>query len=332
MKVFEVCLTNYCNFKCDYCISDKTRGFDKFSEPLKLDSNGSLLLHDKELSAEEVAKRAKMLSDKGVEYLELYVKAEHEKWVASSHLKHDYTDWLNFDKLLDFIRTNLSDNWIINLTGGEPLYYPKVEDLITRIAETNIVLITTNASLIKSKAALLNIPRDKLFFRIGYHPEFRNLETFKKNMEYIIANNFQYVINYVAHPKYYENESNTYSEHINFLIDNEYQFEITPFEGKYEGKSYPKLRGKRNEIEEYLFGPSDKYRQIHSPMGVSFLMCEPNGKVFECQGKGELLGDVYENTLNLKKIQHSPCFSYKGCYTARSANTYLETFFSTKLG
>ena len=332
MKVFEVCLTNYCNFKCDYCISDKTRGLDKFSEPLKLDENGYLLLHDKDLSADEKNKRAKMLEDHGQAYLDAYVQSEHDNWMTNRHLKHDYTDWLNFDHLISFVRENLHDNWIINLTGGEPLYYPKIEYLIGKLVETNIVLITTNASLIRSKPELLKMPRNKLFFRIGYHPEFRNLDTFKKCMEYVIDHNFQYVINYVAHPKYYENESNEYKKHLDLLIDNQYQYEITPFEGKYNGRSYPSGRYGRSAIEEELFGSTDKHRQIHSPMGTSFLMCEPNGEIFECQGKNELLGDVYENRINFKKVQHSLCFSYKGCHTSKSANTYLTTFFGSKLG
>jgi len=332
VKVFEVCLTNYCNFRCEYCISDKTRGADKFSEPLKLDSEGNLLVHDKELSSEEVAKRVRMLAEEGQGALDSYVQAEHDAWYANRHLKHDYTDWLNFDALIAFVRNNLTSDWVINLTGGEPLYYPKIEDLIVELVKTNAVLLTSNASLVRNKPSLLEIPRDKLYFRVGYHPEYRNLETFVKCIDYLVENNFKYVINYVAHPKYYEDSCEDYKKHIDLLIEHQYQYEVTPFEGNYNGKSYPSMRFNRSEQEQYLFGPTDQYKQVHSPMGTSFLMCEPNGKIFECQGKGSQLGDVYDNAVKLAKVQHSPCFSFKGCYTARSANTYLDTFFGSKLG
>lgn len=332
MKVFEVCLTNYCNFKCEYCISDSSRGSSKFSEPLKLDENGDLLIHANELSIEEKNKRSQMLIDHGQEYLDEYVQSEHDKWIERRHLKHEYGDWLNFDKLISFVKTNLYNNWLINLTGGEPLYYPKVEQLISKLTETNIVLVTTNASFIRNKPDLLKISRDRLYFRVGYHPEYRNLETFKKCMDYMIDHDFKYIINYVAHPKYYIDGCEDYKKHLDFLADNQYEYEITPFEGKFNGRSYPSLRGGRSEIETKLFGPTDKYKQIHSPMGTSFLMCEPSGTIYECQGKGHVLGNVYDNNVSFEKIQHSTCFSYKGCYTSRSANTYLDNFFASKLG
>lgn len=332
MKVFEVCLTNYCNFKCEYCISDKTRGMDKFSEPIKLDDEGNLLLHDKELSHEEIKKRELILQTDGQDALDEYVKNEHDKWMSTRHLKHDYTDWLNFESLISFIRNNLSEEWLINLTGGEPLYYPKIQNLISELVKTHKILITTNASLVRNIPELLEIAKDRLYFRIGYHPEYRNLDTFKKCIDYLIENKFNYIINYVVHPSYYENESTKYEDHIKFLIDNQFQYELTPFEGKYNDKAYPSMRHNRSSQEEILFGPTDKYKQVHSPMGTAFLMCEPNGKIYECQGRGSELGDVYSNEVNLIKIQHSPCFSFKGCYTARSANTYLDVFFGTKLG
>lgn len=331
MKIFEVCLTNYCNFKCDYCISDKTRGADKFSEPLKLDADGNLLLHDRVLSEEEVSKRKKMLDEQGQAVLDAYVESEHNAWMARRHLKHDYTDWLNFDSLITFVRTQLNNEWIVTLTGGEPLYYPKIEYLIEELTKTNKVVVTTNASMIRNKTSLLKIDRDMLYFRVGFHPEFRNLDTFKECIKFIIDNNFKYIINYVAHPKYYENGSTLLQSHLDFLKTNKYEFEITEFEGRYNNTNYPIPAPIRDKSENELFKDSLKYSVTRSPMGESFIMCEPDGKIYECQGKLKTLGDVYENELRLEQVRHKECFSYRGCNSSRSANLYLDRFLGEKI-
>lgn len=331
MKVFEVCLTNYCNFKCTYCISDPSRGLDKFSEPLKLDESGNLLLHDKELSQSEINKRADILREQGQTALDEYVAKEHAAWVARSHLKHDYTDWLDFDKLIEFVRSKLSDEWIITLTGGEPLYYPNIERLIIELCKTNRVVITTNASLVRSKVKLLDIDRSRIYFRVGFHPEFRNIKTFEERMRFIIENKFKYVINYVAHPQYYENSCDLYTKHLEFLNSNGYLYEITAFEGNYNGKIYPTPRPIRSEIERNLFGDYDKFSINKSVMGSSFIMCEPNGKIYECHGKEKELGDVYTNNLNLERVIHKGCFSFTGCNASKSANTYLDLLLGDRL-
>lgn len=331
MNIFEVCLTNYCNFKCSYCISDPTRGCDKFSEPLKIDSTGNLKLHNKDLTENEKNKRKIILQTQGKDALDNYVQSEHDKWFATKDEKHDYTDWLDFSSLLDFIRKNLSDEWLINLTGGEPLYYPNVEKFILELSKTHKILITTNASFIRSKPELLQIPRDKIFLRIGYHPEFRNLDTFKLCMDYVIQNNFKYIINYVAHPMYYENDSPKLKEHMKFLRDNSYLFEVTPFEGKWNDKNYPTRLDNRSEIEKKLFNINEKYEAKEFPMGTNFLICEPNGKIFECQGRQKELGNVYDNKIQFERIGHSMCHFTKGCPTLKSANMYLKVFLNDSI-
>ena len=326
MNIFEVCITNYCNFKCSYCISDPTRGCDKFSEPLKLNSEGELKLHNKDLTEDEKKKRKIILQTQGQVALDKYVQSEHDKWFATKDEKHDYTDWLNFDSLISFIKTNLDDSWLINLTGGEPLYYPKVEKLILELVKTHKVLLTTNLSLIRSKSELLSVPRDRLFFRVGYHPEFRSLDAFKLSMDYVIENNFKYIVNYVAHPSYYEDNSPKLKEHLKLLKDNKYLFEVTPFEGKWNDRQYPTSLSKRSEIENKLFSINMKYESNEYPMGTNFMICEPNGDIYECQGRSKQLGNVYENRVSFERVSHSMCHFSKGCPTLKSANMYLKVF------
>ena len=298
MKVFEICLTNYCNFKCTYCISDPNRGCDKFSQPIKKDENNNLLVHPFGISESE------------------------------NNSAHDKGDWIDLEILLKFIRTKLSNEWLINLTGGEPLYYPKIEEFIVELSKTHKILITTNASILREKKDFLNIDRDSIFFRIGYHPEFRNLDTFLDIMKYIHDNKFKYIINYVTHPEYYT-ESEKYLDHITILESNGLKYEITPFEGKFNNTNYPKLRHLRNEIECKLFNTNINLEPFNSEMGLNFIICEPDGKIYECQGKSKNLGDVYENKLELERIGHNFCFQAKGCAPQKSAILYLRDLLGT---
>ena len=145
-----------------------------------------------------------------------------------------------------------------------------------------------------------------------------------KELEDLINNNeFKYIINYVIHPSYYE-ESTKYKDHLKILKDNKFLFEVTPFEGKWNDKQYPTGILKRSELENKLFSINTKYEADSSPMGLNFLICEPNGDIYECQGKSKKLGQVYENKLSKELIGHSLCFLTKGCPTLKSTNMYLK--------
>lgn len=303
MKLFEISLTNYCNFKCSYCISDSNRGADKFSAPLLLDENGNLKIHPDGMSQ--------------LEYDTL------------KNTAHDSGDWINLDVLYSFILDNL-DDWVINLTGGEPLYYPNIDKFILKLSKTHKVIVTSNISLISSKKELLKIDRNNFFLRIGYHPEFRSEKEFIRNMSYIIDHNFKYIINYVLHPSYYVN-STKYSDHIRLLIENNYDYEVTPFEGKFDNITYPTPISKRSELEMSLLSDHQLNFTQKSPIGDSFILAEPSGVIYECQGKEVMLGSVYENTLSLIQQPKNKCFNIIGCSPVASANNYLKIFTNNTL-
>lgn len=304
MNIFEISLTNYCNFRCDYCISDPSRGSDKFSGPLKLDENGLIKIHPEGMLQEDYDR----LKDTA----------------------HDSGDWVNLDSLYSFIINKLSPEWVITLTGGEPLYYPNISEFILKLSTTHKVVITSNISLIKKHIKLLSSDRSSVFFRVGYHPEFRSISEFISNMNYLINNGFNYIVNYVLHPKYYIN-SELYLKHIDILDTNQYQYEITPFEGTFEGSKYPKKISEMNNVEKKYLINYQKNEITISPMGNHFMLVEPNGKIFQCQGKNIQLGDIYSNHVKFTNQPMSVCFSSNGCSPARSADNYLKIFLNSRL-
>ena len=136
----------------------------------------------------------------------------------------------------------------------------------------------------------------RVFFRISLHPEQRALEEFAAQMATVPKNRF--LVNYMVHPRHIS--TGRFDSYKTFLEDGAYSFEITPFEGKYQGKQFR------------LF--DEIYRGIRTPpvvMGEQrIVVVHPNGRVFPCHGHLQLdrpIGDVYPNTLDTTRICDRRC-------------------------
>lgn len=322
MKVAEFSLTNYCNFKCKYCISDDNRGNDKFAQPLKLDENGNLKIHQKGLSEEEIAKRDRILKEAGQEALDFYVKKEQEKYELDKNNWHDYGDFLDFNTTLKFIHKNLLYKWVIVFTGGEPLYIPHFDALAKAVIKTNKIVITSNLSLLQKQPGLLELDPKKVIYRIGYHPEFRSLTQLKNNVKTLDDYGYKYIVNYVLHPEYYE--SGKYLEHIKFLEDNHMLYEVTQFSGKYNGVTYPRiLPARKTKLDEIY---DDKYEIDGTSFGKDFIFVTTDGTIYECEGKHKVLGNIYDDIYRPLSINHSFCVQMIRCPVAVSCFRYLNMF------
>lgn len=195
---------------------------------------------------------------------------------------------LDFQPLIDFVRTHLQ-GFVLQVTGGEPLTVAGVEFLINELTKTNFVVIATNGELLPRKYM------PNVFYRIGFHPEQRDLEIFKNIMQNIPKE--QALINYVLHPRHLENGKA--GEYIEFLLGLNKHYEITAFEGEYKG----------NGVR--LFDPM--YSGITTPLpqvqDYEMFTIHPDGRVFPCHGfiAENKIGDVYKNELNHDKICKEKC-------------------------
>jgi len=221
----------------------------------------------------------------------------------TGNFRHQFLD---LDILYDYIRTHLSD-WTIALSGGEPLLYPKIDEFITKLVKTNKVILLTNLSLIKNHMELIDLPN--LFFRVGYHPQERSSRHFTSVVDILKFNHVPYIVNYVLHPSHVE--SGEYLDHIKVLDDNDFEYEITRFEGTWKGEEYDKHHDLKEWEKEILSS------HIMSPINVSadepgqtYLAIKAEGTVFECHDYRVNMGNVYDNTLNLEPISKEGCI---GC-------------------
>lgn len=197
---------------------------------------------------------------------------------------------LDYYPLLQFIKTHLND-YIIQLTGGEPLLMPGIEYLVNEIP--NQVIINTNGSLLSNKINRFN---KNIFFRISMHPDQRPIDKFKDQLDTIKEHKF--LINYVLHPRHLRNGLFfTYRE---WLHKSGYNYEITPFEGEYD-KEYYRLF---NTIYDNLI----TYPETMEDQEI--IVIKPNGLVFPCHGvldDKHPIGDIYSNEFNKAGICKLSC-------------------------
>jgi len=295
IKNADVTLLNFCNFSCDYCIANSEK------HPLHLNEDGTIKIHD--------------LRYNGLGYKNPFtarqngVPFENEAFNKTIEgIAHPRGHFLDFKAFLRFARKYLSD-WTITITGGEPLYYPKVDDFLKELNTTNKIVLLTNLSLIKGhKNILTDIPKDRIYYRVGFHPEQRNIDSFKSNVDVLVTHDVNFVVNYILHPQHIENGS--YQSYIDMLNESGYPYEITRYEGIYKGEKYS-CHEPMKDWEQIIIGePSDHLLNIPSNTpGSAFMLIQADGEIFECAGKGLRLGNVYENKLHLHPVNKPKCFS-----------------------
>jgi len=199
---------------------------------------------------------------------------------------------LDYYPLLQFIKNNLSD-YIIQISGGEPLTMSGIEYLLNEAVNINQVVVNTNGSLLPLK---YNRISDKVFYRISMHPEQRDLDTFKEQLKNIDSN--RCMINYMVHPRHIRNGK--FFEYKQWLDESKYHYEITPFRGNYNNEFYMLL----NDVYKDVITPAVtmEYQEI--------IVIKPNGLVFPCHGHlddNKSIGDIYTGRFDKSVICNHRC-------------------------
>lgn len=200
---------------------------------------------------------------------------------------------LDFAPLVSFIRTHLPD-YILQLTGGEPLTIAGIEYLANDLSNTHTIIINTNGTLLPNKYNRLD-PRIKL--RISLHPEQRPLETFSKYLDGITPD--RVLINYVLHPRHIKNDK--YITYLQWLDSCGFPYEVTPFEGMYLGKGYRLYHEIYNGIRT---PPVTMIKEFQ------IVVIQPNGKVYPCHGEldhDKPIGDVYTGEFDSLSVCNNRC-------------------------
>lgn len=295
-KTVDIILLSNCNLTCDYCIS----GSNRWEYPINLDENGDI----KFITDLRVVNGHKNLQAARQHGLSMDEHIFVNQVKNTGNFRHQFLD---LPALKNYVNTHLSD-WILAISGGEPLLYPKISTFLNEMTQTNKVILYTNLSLIKSNKTILDIPSDRMFYRVGYHPEFRSVSHFLSCVDILKENCKKYVVNYVLHPSYVKN--NLYKAHLDALIDNDINYEVTRFEGVYDGVRYNAKDPIRDWEAHILNADYFKLKSnIEGIAGKSYLAILADGNVWECHNYGTKLGNVYENTLTFKPTVYDNCMS-----------------------
>lgn len=192
---------------------------------------------------------------------------------------------LDYNPLLNYIDKYLNE-YIIQITGGEPTILPGIELFIKELKHKNII-INTNGSRFKEVCDFENV-----IWRTSYHKTQISQEKFIEN----IKTKKRVYINYVLHPENILNK--TFFEDYKFLQSLGVPFDISGFEGVYNGKSYRFFDPVYHDYIDYNV-LTEKFEMV---------VIKPNGKVYPCHGKlkdEDPIGDVYSSLFNGETCKNS---------------------------
>lgn len=316
IKIADISITNFCNFACNYCIANTEQ------EPIILNTDGSVKIHDLRYDANW--KKSIYTAHKNNVPFD---NESYNKTIAG--IAHPRGHFLDFTALLTFIHTHLN-GWLISITGGEPLYYPKIDSFIHELTKTNRVVLLTNLSLIRNHQSLMNIPVDKLYYRVGWHPEQRSTDNLINCISFLREHNASYIVNYILHPKHIED--GTYQNYIDILRDNNIPYEITRFEGVYKNELYSCHAPMKDWEQDIIGNFSDYIGRIpaYAP-GSSFMLIQADGEIYECADARIRIGNVYENKLRLKPTIRPMCFTTSNICPAIKSNYDMHNRFTRLL-
>jgi len=287
----EIILTSICNFACDYCISSSNHKQNFIME------NGKKRWIK---TPDEYAVSASGFP-KVVEVNESTENSVYEDIFKNGHFTNNQA--LDARKLIYYVKRNLK-GWQLVISGGEPLVYPGIDKLLKILSEDNDIILLTNSSKIQQHPDIVDNPR--IFLRIGFHPEYRDLMEFYENISFIKSRSDNYIVNYVHHPRH--REKGTDVEYVELLKENDIQYEVSPFKGSHKGKEYNYDVGLFDEsflTEEYVNIFPEEEKLIP---GKSFLTMYGNGDVYACHRK-----KAYNGTLNSGNLMLMPSIDNLHC-------------------
>jgi hypothetical protein len=155
------------------------------------------------------------------------------------------------------------------------------------------------------------VRHDRVRFAAAFHPEFVNLDTFLKKALTLKENGYDIGINYVAYPPHLK-QMKEYKEAIE---SRHISFDIMPFRGEYDGRTYPNGYTEQEKESIRNCDPRTAARMLESyggekkqsrkgeicRMGQMYTKIHPDGTSYRCcfiSEKGKL-GNLIEGTFTL---------------------------------
>lgn len=214
------------------------------------------------------------------------------------HTPPPVRDALDSREFLRFLERT-DKEWLVGMTGGEPLLYPDFVPLCRTLAETHRISIDTNLSLskvVRDFARSIDPTRVEEFY-VSLHIEERErlkgVDSFIQNVRLLSDAGFTVIVNYVLHPELVER----FPQDRDFFQAHGVTLRPRPFKGTYKGQRYPEAFSPQAK-EMLALHPGAGTKMVYNFYGVpceggrSFIRMEPDGTVFRCSGEKTVLGNV----------------------------------------
>jgi len=208
-------------------------------------------------------------------------------------------DALDADALLSFLERT-GRQWLVGMTGGEPLLYPGFVSLCSRLTENHRISIDTNLSLpgvVRDFAKTIDPARVEEFY-VSLHIEERErvkgVQTFVQNAQLLMQSGFTVIVNYVLHPELVER----FPADRDFYGSHGISLRPRPFKGIHQGRRYPEAYSPQAR-QMLALHPGAGTKMVYNFHGIpceggrSFIRMEPDGTVFRCSGEKTVLGNVH---------------------------------------
>lgn len=327
-NVVDVAISNFCNFGCSYCISGATRTKVPTNPDGTVRRFVDLRYNERGMVDHSRVRKYGLIvrGNPGDTYNYGILNADGTIDRSGDHVIEN--DYIDMDRLVAFLRNSLP-NWVVQVGGGEPLHNPGIDDLLIELTKTHKVILSTNLSLINAHTRILDIPNDRLFYRVGFHPTQTTLDVYLRNISLLKSHGKQYIANFVLHPMYEIDGMG--KAYVDFLRDNDITHEITRFKGEYKGINYPTTELNMMERELLSRHASDLtlYKMSPSTPGTSMLTIYPDGNIYQCPKKTVWLGDIYgrRSFSTYNRMPLPRCFGDQNkCQSAVSQAFACDTF------
>ena len=210
----------------------------------------------------------------------------------------------------------------LDLLGGEPLLYPRADELCRRLSGKHKLLITTNLSpgLGSLQRLLKGLDPARVHFAASFHPEFTSLEAFLDKILLLKRAGFEPAVLLVAWPPFL----GRLEQYRAAFGGQDIPFSLMIFQGRHDGKDYPQSY---SAAERSLLGAwtPDKSEAAYRLQQQSTLgkLCHAgrisanvkgNGDVFRCGQDAfglKPMGNIFDPEFRLAEAPQ-PC-PYQHC-------------------
>jgi MoaA/NifB/PqqE/SkfB family radical SAM enzyme len=205
--------------------------------------------------------------------------------------------------------------WWLVISGGEPFVYPRFVEIVKRLSQKHLITIGTNLGLPIDKFLAEVSPENIWSFYVSMHLAERErqgltVDDLLEKVKRLRDAGFRVEINYVMYPPDIKRFPAIFEQ----FKKEGFILEARAFRGTYEGKNYPKAYNEEerkifhdhipSEVDRVASFESLSFMDVPCTAGKDLIRIRPDGSITRCPHDNEILGNMFDNKINLhEKVQ-----------------------------